>query len=295
MISTTRLAAFAIAWTLAPAFAAAAPRTWRLVREAPAAPGTEVVAFADDSTAVATGCTAPVFRTMDGGKSWSPRLLREGCHYGLEAVPGLTVITGGSSLPGEVATCASCWAKWADRGAVFGGPFPRHARHLSFLDDKRGALGTDEELALTSDGGRTVVPKLAPEDAAVLAAVSLSEERGRTVLRLLDENGTIWRSDDGGATWARAPSPLEGRVLPSTRGPTAALRFIGEMGVLAVNLDGRDTAGGHVYRTHDGGGTWAEESLSAPFGAAVLTLSADARILVALDVGSGTLKVYRAE
>ncbi len=294
MISTARLATFAIAWMLAAAPSAAAPRTWRLVREAPAAPGTEVVAFADDGTALATGCTAPVFRTVDGGKSWSPRFLREGCHYGLEAVSGLTVTTGGSSLPGEVAACASCWAKWADRGAVFGGPFPHHVRHLSFLDHKRGVLGTDEELALTSDGGRTVSSKLPPED-AVLAAVSLTEERGRTVLRLLGEAGTIWRSDDGGETWARAPSPLEGRVLPSTRGPTAALRFIGEEGVLAVNLDGTEAAGGHVYRTQDGGRTWAEETLSAPFRAAVLTLSADARVLVALELGSATVRVYRAE
>ncbi len=114
--------------------------------------------------------------------------------------------------------------------------------------------------------------------------------------------GALWRSDDGGRTWAAAPSPLTRRVLGADeavrqmpRGPMAALRFAGAEGVLAATLDDDATLAGHVYRTRDGGATWVEEQLSAPFHGAVVTLSLDGKILSALDTGAATLRVYRAE
>lgn len=293
MRTAARLAALTAAWAFTHAPAVAAAGGWTLVREVPAPPGAEVVTFGEHE-AYATGCTAPVFRTVDGGTSWSPRFLREGCHYGLEVIPGLTITTGGSSFPGEVDACPVCFTRWAEPGARFGGPRPGHVRHLSFLDARRGVLATDQELGFTPDAGRTVVWTAPPVDAAALAAVSLSEEGGHPVLRAVDENGKLWRSDDGGGAWVSAPTPLAGRVLPAARGPTAALRFVGAEGVLAASLDGPEAVG-RVYRTRDGGRTWAEEPLSTPFRAAVLTLSSDARILAALDVAAGTVKVYRVE
>ncbi len=50
-----------------------------------------------------------------------------------------------------------------------------------------------------------------------------------------------------------------------------------------------------MYRSRDGGATWVEEQLSAPFAAAVVTLSLDGKILSALDTASASVKVYRAE
>jgi photosystem II stability/assembly factor-like uncharacterized protein len=256
---------------------------------------TTVAAFLDDRTGLTTGCTLVLFRSMDGAASWSPRVLRHLCRYGLEIVPGLAVDTGngGYHATAEVALSIDGGATWAP-GSPFGGPVPHHVRHLSFLDARRGLVATDVELGLTTDGARSWQRLAPPATVEKVAAVSLADDGGRLVLRVLDESGALWRSDDRGRSWAAAPTPLPGRVLESTKGPTAALRFVGAEGVLAVSLDDSQGMAGRIYRTRDGGIGWSEERLETPFHAAVLTLSADGTILSALDAVGATVKVYRA-
>jgi photosystem II stability/assembly factor-like uncharacterized protein len=279
-----------IALALTPGGAAAAPLTWKLVREVAVPQGTMVVAHLDDDHALATGCPAPTNRSVDGGKTWSPGYSRDMCRYGMDIVPGLVVNSGGgtiiSSRDGGI---------HFERTASFGEAVPHHGRSLSFLDATRGVIATDEELGLTNDGTRTWQRLLPPEEAAPVAAVSMSEESGRVVLRVLDEEGALWRSDDEGRNWVKAPTPLTRHVRRAERGPMAALRFVGAEGVLAATLDDGDAMVGHVYRTTDGGKTWVEEPVSRPFQAATLTISRDGKILSALDIAGMTVKVYRAE
>lgn len=302
MLDTARTTVLSLTLTLtlalAPLTAAAATGTWKLVRDVSVLPGTMVAAFLDDENALSTGCPAGMNRSVDGGKNWSLGFAREFCRSGLEMVPGLAVNAGNG---GDVRRSTDLGVHW-ERIGSFGSAFPHNPRHLSFLDQKRGAIATDMDLGLTDDGGRTWRRLLPPEQAEDLAAVSLSEEGGRVVLRVLDEAGAMWRSDDGGRTWVAAPSPLTHRVLASAeqvrqmpRGPMAALRFVGTEGVLAATLDDGTTLTGRVYRTRDGGKTWAEEPVTPSFHGAVLTISLDGRILSALDTGAATLKVYRAE
>lgn len=291
MAHTTRLAALALALAPPPP-AAAAPATWTLAREAPVPQGTVVVAFLDDQRSFSTGCPAPIQRSVDGGRSWSPGYARDMCRFGMEALPGLIVNVGGPG--GDVRLSPDVGVHY-QRAASFGGAYPHHPRHVSFLDPRRGLVATDEDLGFTDDGARTWQRLLPPEDASKVAAVSLAEEGGRLVVRLLDEAGDLWRSDDLGRTWAEAPTPLPRPVLPSVKGPNAALRFHGAEGVLAATLDDRDALTGRVYRTRDGGATWTEERVAPPFHGAVLTLSADGRILSAVESAGAAVKVYRAE
>ncbi|HYD41135.1 MAG TPA: hypothetical protein VEB43_09925 [Anaeromyxobacter sp.] len=282
---------FSLALALPPLVTAAAPARWKLAREVPVPQGTVVVAFLDDQRTFSTGCPAPMHRSVDGGKSFSPGYARDLCRYGLEAVPGLVVNVGGG---GDVRLSPDVGVHY-ERGGTFGDAFPHHPRHVSFVDAKRGLVATDEEVGLTTDGGRTWQRLLPPEEAAPVAAVSLAEQRGQLVLRLLDVNGDLWRSGDGGRTWSGVATPLPKGVLPSTKGPTAALRFMGAEGILAATLNEGGGLEGHVYRTTDGGKTWKEEGLSAPFQGAVVTLSVDGRILSAVDGAGTAVKVYRAE
>ncbi len=293
MTSSGRLAPLLLALALAlpPIVAAPSPARWRLAREVPVPQGTVAVAFLDEQRSFATGCPAPMHRSVDGGKSFSPGYARDVCRYGLDAVPGLVVNVGGG---GDVRLSPDVGVHY-ERGATFGGAYPHHPRHVSFLDAKRGVVATDEELGLTSDGARTWRALLPPDAAAPVAAVSLAEEGGPPVLRLLDVNGDLWRSDDLGRTWASVPTPLPKGVLPPTKGPTAALRFLGAEGILAATLNEGGGLEGHVYRTRDGGETWKEERLSTPFQGAVVTLSADGKILSAVDGAGTTVKVYHAQ
>ncbi len=284
--------------TSAPPAAAPAPAGWKLVREAPVLPGTMVAAFLDERFGLTAGCPAPLNRSFDGGASWSYGFARELCHCALELVPGLAISAGNG---GDVRRSTDQGVHW-DRGQRFGESYPHQPRLLSFVDVKVGAIATDLDLALTDDAGHTWQRLLPPAQAEDLAASARSREGGRLVVRVLDEAGGLWRSADGGKTWAVAPSPLTRRILGSAeqvrqmpRGPMAALRFDGAVGVLAATLDDGDAMVGRVYRTRDGGATWVEERVAAPFHAAVLTLSRDGRLLSALDTGAATLRVYRAE
>ena len=111
-------------------------------------------------------------------------------------------------------------------------------------------------------------------------------------IRLLDENGDLWVSANRGASWTQAQSPLKVPVFESLTAPRAAMRFTAAGdGVLAVIAD-EGGPKGHVYRTRDGGKTWAEEVVPG-LPASVLTVSTDAKLLTSFD--QYTIRLYRAD
>lgn len=274
----------------APLSAAADPVTWHVTREMAVGEGSQVVAMLD-AAGVASGCGAPMHRSGDGGRSWSPSYNRELCGYCVELVPGLALSCVGRE---RMLRSTDGGVHWSP-GALFSqSPAPHHVRHLSFLDARRGLVATDQELGLTDDGAMSWRRPGRPPGRDGIAAVSLSEEGGRPVLRVLDEDGALWRSDDEGRSWAAAPSPVRQRVVEAVRGPAAALRFRGAEGVLAAILDEDDPPAGRVYRTRDGGKTWAEERTEPALQAAVLTLTWDGAALLALDVNAARARVFEA-
>jgi len=274
----------------APRGAAAAVPTWKLVAEAPIAHKASVAAFVDEEDGVTAGYAGAMYVTHDGGKTWTPGVNASACRFGLEARPGAAWSVGNA---GDVRTSRDGGAHWTALGR-FGRSEPGHARFLSFLDARRGLVASPAELGLTADGGETWTKLSPPADAGVIAAVSLAEEAGRPRLRVLDEDGAVWLSQDGGKSWARAPSPLKKPVMESMSTPWAALRFGGAEGVLAVFVDDGGPKG-RVYRTRDGGKTWAEDAIEGGAGLKVgaPNLSWDGKVLVTFD--GQKVRVYRVE
>ena len=272
----------------APLPAAAAPAQWRLAGEAQITHKATLAAFVDEKNGITAGYAGAMYVTHDGGKTWTPGVNSSACRFGLEALPDGAAWTAGNL--GNVRASTDGGAHWTV-AASFGRSEPRHARHLSFLDAKRGLIASQEELGLTADGGESWTKLAVPAKAGMIAAVSLSEEGGGLRIRLLDENGDLWVSADRGASWAQAPSPLGSPVFESLTAPRAAMRFTaaGE-GVLAAILD-EGGLKGHVYRTRDGGKTWQEEATPG-LQPSVLTLSSDARLLTSFD--QYTVRLYRA-
>jgi photosystem II stability/assembly factor-like uncharacterized protein len=270
----------------APRGAAAAP-VWRLATEAPIAHKASVGAFVTEKDGFTAGYAGATYVTHDGGRTWAPAINSSACRFGLEARPGAAWSAGNA---GDVRGSVDAGARWTALGR-FGRQEPGHARFLSFLDAKRGLIATPTELGITADGGETWTKLALPGDAGVIAAVSLGEEGGAPRLRVLDEDGALWLSQDGGKSWARAPSPLKKPVMESLSTPWAALRFVGAEGVLAAFEDDGGPKG-HVYRTRDGGKTWTEDVAE---GLAVGTpnLSWDGKLLATFD--GQKVRVYRVE
>ncbi len=282
---TSLAAALAIA-AGAPRAAAAAP-AWRLAAEAPIAHKASVAAFVTTTQGYTAGYAGATYVTRDGGTTWTPAVNSSACRFGLEALPGAAWSAGNG---GDVRGSRDGGGRWTALGR-FGRQEPGHARYLSFLDARRGLIASPTELGLTADGGETWTKLSPPADAGPIAAVSVAEEGGALRLRLLDEDGALWRSDDGGTAWTRAPSPLKKPVMESVATPWAALRFTGAEGVLVAFEDDGGPKG-HVYRSRDGGKTWTEDAAE---GLAVGTpnLSWDAKVLATFD--GRKVRVYRVE
>ena len=106
-----------------------------------------------------------------------------------------------------------------------------------FRDERNGfAVGAYGYFLATSDGGRTWKPRTIDKDDFHLNAI-VPAGAGR--LFIAGEAGAIYRSDDGGSTWRKLPSPYAGSWFSA----------------LALDADGLLLFGlrGSMYRSGDGG------------------------------------------
>lgn len=279
---TTRIPGLALVALALAARAADAAPAWKLAAEAPVTHKASVAAFVDEQNGMTAGYAGAMYFTHDGGKTWTPGVNSSACRFGLEARPGAAWSAGNM---GHVRASKDGGEHWAGV-AGFGG-----ARFLSFVDARRGLIGGPAALGLTADGGETWTRLEPPAQAAAVAAVSLAEEGGALRLRVLDENGDLFLSADAGRTWTQGQSPLQRPVLESMSTPWAALRFVGAEGVLAAFVDDGGPKG-RVYRTRDGGRTWAEEAADA-LRIGTPNLSWDGKLLVTFD--GQAVHVYRMQ
>lgn len=189
------------------------------------------------SRLVAVGARGHALFSTDGGASWkrarvpvrvlltAVRMIdaRAGWAVGHEAVI-LRTEDGGASwraahhAPGEDRPLLDVW----------------------FRDARAGfAVGAYGYFLATADGGRTWTPRtIADEDVHLNALAPAGPRR----LFVAGEAGALYRSDDGGETWRKMPSPYAGSWF-------AALA-LDENRVLLAGLRGR------LFRSEDGGETW---------------------------------------
>lgn len=285
----TRLTfSFAVLASLAAMPVSAAGPQWKLAAESAISHKATIATFTDEKNGMTAGYAGAMYVTHDGGKSWSPATNSSACRFGLEAVPGAAFTAGNQ---GHVRVSTDGGEHWSP-AASFGRTEPVHARYLSFADAKRGLIATPEEVALTVDGAATWTKLTLPGDVGIVAAVSATEEGGALRLRVLDEQGALFASGDGGKRWSKERSPLTAPVFESMTAPWAALRFRGAEGVLFAFVDD----GGlkpRAFRTRDGGKTWSADGLPAALPPGAPSLSADGKLLVTCD--SRNVRVYRVD
>jgi photosystem II stability/assembly factor-like uncharacterized protein len=140
---------------------------------------------------------------------------------------------------------------------------------LAFADAKTGWVGSGTKFQMTTDAGKTWKALDLPKDITGVAAISL---RTPTDGYLIDKNGVLHITQDGGKTWTPRSLGLSSPVILGfgsggwiNETPQAAVRFTdANHGLVVLGLSGKTNV--IALRTADGGKTWKEESVPAKLG-----------------------------
>jgi photosystem II stability/assembly factor-like uncharacterized protein len=165
---------------------------------------------------------------------------------------------------------------------------------MAFADAKTGWFGFGAKFQATTDAGATWKDLALPKDVTNVAAISLRTPKDGY---LLDKNGVLYITQNGGADWSSKSLGLD---APQIMGfvsvgfvneiPQAAVRFTdAQHGLVVLGLSGKTNL--IALRTADGGATWKEENLPAGPGASYI--SRDGIFLTVNLMGKGvTLLKY---
>lgn len=254
----------------------AAHEPWQIVQELAIEHQPPYTAFMNEQTG-ATICGwddhAPSF-TADGGQSWTQPDSKDAC-------PNIVDIVNAQSI--WECTPGSLFASKDGGQSLENLTFPPgdECQLLHFLDDETGWSASTANLAVTKDGANSWEAIPLPEEVSNIVAISLrSAEAGY----LLDLDGTLYSTTDGGQNWAAQTLDFEDDDLALMRvGQTsAAIRFLDkEKGVVIMNLGGNFKSAVVAMHTTDGGQSWEHHLLPVDLGG--LFLSHDGQYLTVSD------------
>lgn len=229
--------------------------------------GPDVLYLAGLCRACGVGTTA-VWRTVDGGASWTP----ESAVYGAAGIPGTDALSFIDVRQGWLVdgTPAALFAT-ADGGQTWhevGADAVRPVDGITFPGPRRGfALGMPGDpnaVLATNDGGRhwavrgTIPAGTEPWNGSFgVPALTFWNTRDGWAVR----DDRLWATTDGGRSWAEVPLP--------GRQPSDRLTVVARWGADAVV--GSDYGEGPTWWTEDGGRTW-NEARNATFGATAESL-----------------------
>jgi photosystem II stability/assembly factor-like uncharacterized protein len=268
---------------------------WKeVLREAVEQP-VRMAAFLDETLGVTGGATGAgkAHYTTDGGATWTLAESSGGCLYGVDVVDEQTVWACGRMIgqsfttPGGVRLSTDGGQTWEGQTAFQSMP---GRCPLSFLDTQTGWVANARKLNVTTDGGETwedITP-----DVLDIAAIAL---RTPSEGYVLDYDGTLYATTDGGKSWSSQGLGLEKHseltLMKSQDFVMAAIRFAdADHGVVVLSLVG-DESKVVALRTADGGQTWTEEVISEEIGP--LYLTHDGNLLTIYSLLNSELVVFR--
>ena len=233
------------------------------------------IRFLDASTGLAATATGKIYRTSDGGNSWTdvasaPRALRK-----LLFLDGKTGFAVGDQSLFYVTSDGG--ATWTPKPLALAAP--RNLIDISCADALTCVMATGtNQVVRTVDGGTTGT-LVAPSQAPIFAAGFASPTR----VAALGGAGTTAISDDVAVTFAPVGGSLPGAYTAMVAGPSGVAFAPGAKGSLAKTTDGGASwvrgnvstpndvidvsfpsasdgfaldNGGGLFRTTDGGATW---------------------------------------
>ncbi|HYQ39196.1 MAG TPA: YCF48-related protein, partial [Pseudomonas sp.] len=226
-----------------------AGRSWRQARSVPVSVALTDVHFADARDGWAVGHSGVVLHSSDGGETWQRQL------DGRQAAQAILDDARARSAAGEEGAAA---ALRSAEYLVSDGP-DKPFLGVRFSDARHGYVVGAYGLALaTADGGQSwqsLVGRIPNPRGKHLYRVDIDGDH----LLIAGEQGALFRSTDGGASFAEIRTPYAGTFF-------GALEMDGDT-LLAYGLRG------NAWRSSDAGASWQRVELGQP-----VTLSAARRL-----------------
>jgi photosystem II stability/assembly factor-like uncharacterized protein len=234
--------------------------TWRQA-EVPVSVTLTSVDFPTAQKGWAVGHSGVVLHTEDGGTTWVKQLDGRQAAHLIGGSAQAALAAGGPTAPRQLALARRLIDEGPDK------PF----LDVYFADENRGFIvGAYGLVFATHDGGKTWLPwqdHLDNPEGRHLYSV----RAGGNHLYVAGEQGTLYRSDDGGASFVRLESPYAGTLfgaLPGERGT-----------ILVFGLRG------HAYWSNDAGRTWHPSAVPSPSSLTGAVRLADGSIVVTSQEG----------
>ncbi|HEY0782099.1 MAG TPA: hypothetical protein VGE98_06590 [Thermoanaerobaculia bacterium] len=198
------------------------------------------------------GTTAGLFRTADGGLSWSALAGAGSPIYAFAIAPSAPRTLYAASSGAQPLRSDDGGATWSAMGGSSAPPPPASALSVDPLDPRRVYWGSSQGLWRTTDGGATWMQIDASDPAPRGFVSQVVLAANQTVYALSYEAGgsTLFRSGDGGDTWQQDVEPPS--CTPTDLARTAA-------GFLYVYC----FEGGVLRRPE--GGSWRRTASLLPF------------------------------
>lgn len=211
--------------------------SWRQARAVPASVALTDVCFVDGQLGWAVGHSGIVLHSRDGGETWVRQLDgRQGAQAALDEARALAA-AGADGAERRLREAQSMVEDGPDKPLL----------SVHFTDARRGwAVGAYGLALATEDGGQSwqaFIARLPNPRGKHLYQVRADGAR----LLIAGEQGALFRSDDGGASFAEVRTPYPGTFF----------------GALALGADTLLAYGlrGNVWRSADGGANWAQIAL----------------------------------
>lgn len=250
--------------------------------------------FLDKKTGITVGYSGEIHFTKDGGKSWETGVNSSLCLFGICMINDKTAWACGNGA--YVVKTTNGGSSWRMVGS-FGEYEPNQPRYISFINENTGWVATPSEfelngkrirLAYTNDGGESWNAIELPKDAAAISAIYLRDQNNGYVL---DKEGNLYATKDGGKNFNKQPLGLKDIDYYVEDVPKIALKFLDDKNALLCyhSKDGKLQAS----RSKNSGVTWVKETMPDIY-AGSLSISKDGNILTSTS-GDGSIKVLSYE
>lgn len=244
---------------------------WKLISQLPSPAVIQDLLFTSADVGYAAAELGFVFKTSDGGRQWTPVLLSDSSDYwyGIDAISDKDIVVTGfhdGLDPVTKAQVNQALVRWSNDAGVswwnpivlgdeqwaFRGRFPDHVHGVVFGENLHL---TDTPAYVTADGGAlfTDWSRVVTGNSGWFGQQFSAHANGRVRASGID----YCSSADFGATWNCGP-----QIDPVFDGETF---FLDELNGWVASGSIAPIDEGWVHKTSDGGATWSDRTLEAPW------------------------------